>query len=110
MTLIFSPTQALIAAKVGATYVSPFIGRLDDIAIDGMELIRQLVTIYRNYSFKTEILVASVRHPVHVVEAAMIGAHIATLPFKVITQLAHHPLTDLGLKKFLEDAKKIPQG
>ena len=110
VTLCFSPTQALLAAKAGASIISPFIGRLDDIAIDGMELIRQLVTIYRNYSFKTEILVASVRHPVHVVEAAMIGAHIATLPFKVITQLAHHPLTDLGLKKFLEDAKKIPQG
>jgi transaldolase len=110
VTLCFSATQALLAAKAGASIISPFVGRIDDISGDGMELIGQLVTIYRNYSFKTEILVASVRHPVHVVDAAMFGAHIATLPFKVIAQLAQHPLTDAGLARFLADAKKIPQG
>jgi transaldolase len=110
VTLCFSPTQALLAAKAGATYISPFIGRLDDVSEEGMELIEQLVTIYGNYDFETEILVASVRHPVHVVQAALLGADVATIPFKVITQLVKHPLTDLGLAKFLEDAKKIPKG
>jgi transaldolase len=106
MTLVFSPNQALIVAKVGATYVSPFIGRLDDISQEGMELIRQIVTIYRNYGFKTEILTASIRNPVHVVDAALAGAHVATMPFSVILQLLKHPLTDIGLKKFLSDWEK----
>jgi transaldolase len=109
VTLCFSPTQALLAAKAGASYISPFIGRLDDLADEGMQLIEQIVGIYANYDFDTEVLVASVRHPVHVVQAALLGAHVATLPFKVITQLAQHPLTDIGLKKFLEDAKGIPR-
>jgi len=109
VTLCFSSSQAVLAAKAGATYVSPFVGRIDDLAEDGMKLIEQLVTIYGNYDFDTEILVASVRHPVHFVQAALLGADIATLPFKVITQLAQHPLTEAGLKKFLEDAKKIPK-
>jgi transaldolase len=109
VTLCFSATQALLAAKAGASYISPFIGRLDDLSEDGMELIQQLVTIYDNYDFDTEVLVASVRHPLHVVQAALIGAHVATIPFKVITQLVKHPMTDLGLAKFLEDAKKIPR-
>jgi len=109
VTLCFSATQALLAAKAGASFISPFIGRLDDVSEDGMKLIEQIVTIYRNYAFGTEVLVASVRHPIHVVQAAMLGAHVATLPFKVITQLAKHPLTDSGLKKFLEDAKSIPK-
>jgi transaldolase len=106
VTLCFSPNQALMAAKAGAYIISPFIGRLDDISIDGMDLIKQIVTIYRNYSFKTQVLVASVRHPVHVVEAAMIGAEICTMPFKVIDQLIRHPLTDIGLERFLADWKK----
>jgi len=109
VTLCFSPAQAVLAAKAGATYISPFVGRIDDLAEDGMKLIEQLVTIYGNYDFETEILVASVRHPVHFVQAALLGADVATLPFKVITQLAQHPLTDSGLKRFLEDAKKIPK-
>ncbi len=109
VTLCFSPTQALLAAKAGATYVSPFVGRFDDQSEPGMELIEKLVTIYGNYDFDTEILVASVRHPMHVVEAALLGADVCTIPFKVITQLAQHPLTDRGLEKFLEDAKKIPK-
>ncbi len=106
VTLCFSPNQALMAAKAGAYFISPFIGRLDDISTSGMELIRQVVTIYRNYNYQTEVLVASVRHPLHVVEAAMIGAHVCTIPFKVIDQLIKHPLTDLGLEKFLADWKK----
>lgn len=106
VTLCFSPNQALLAAKAGATFISPFIGRLDDISHNGMDLIRQIVTIYRNYAFETEVLVASVRHPLHVVEAAMIGAHICTMPFKVIDQLIKHPLTDIGLEKFLADWHK----
>ena len=110
VTLCFSPTQALLAAKAGATYISPFIGRLDDISDEGMSLIEQIVGIYKNYDFGTEVLVASVRHPMHVVEAALLGADICTIPFKVIGQLAKHPLTDIGLAKFLEDAKKIPKG
>lgn len=103
VTLCFSPTQALLAAKAGAWCVSPFIGRLDDISSNGMELIRQIVTIFRNYDFKTQVLVASVRHPQHVVEAALAGGHICTIPFAVFQQLIKHPLTDLGLKKFLAD-------
>ena len=107
VTLCFSPTQALMAAKAGAYFISPFIGRLDDISTSGMELIRQVVTIYKNYNYTTEVLVASVRHPLHVVEAAMIGAHVCTIPFKVIDQLIKHPLTDLGLERFLADWKKL---
>lgn len=103
VTLCFSPTQALLAAKAGAWCVSPFIGRLDDISSNGMELIRQIVTIYKNYDFKTYVLVASVRHPQHVVEAALAGGHICTMPFSIFQQLVKHPLTDLGLKKFLAD-------
>jgi len=106
VTLCFSPNQALMAAKAGAYFISPFIGRLDDISTSGMDLIRQVVTIYRNYNYTTEVLVASVRHPLHVVEAAMIGAHICTIPFKVIDQLIKHPLTDIGLERFLADWKK----
>jgi len=103
VTLCFSPTQALLAAKAGAWCVSPFIGRLDDVSSDGMELIRQIITIYKNYDFKTQVLVASVRHPQHVVEAALAGGHICTMPYTVFQQLVKHPLTDLGLKKFLAD-------
>jgi transaldolase len=109
VTLIFSPLQALMAAKAGAAYVSPFVGRLDDLAQDGMDLVQQIVTIYNNYGFETEIIVASVRNPVHVLNAALMGADIATIPYKVLLQLAAHPLTDTGLKKFLEDWAKIPQ-
>lgn len=109
VTLCFSATQALLAAKAGATYISPFVGRLDDQAEDGMDLIEKIVTIYGNYGFGTEVLVASVRHPVHIVQSAMMGAHVCTVPFKVIQQLAQHPLTDRGLAKFLEDAKAIPK-
>ena len=108
VTLCFSASQALLAAKAGATYISPFVGRIDDISGDGMELIGQIVQIYRNYGFSTEVLTASVRHPVHFVQAALLGAHVATLPLKVIKQLLKHPLTDLGLAQFLADAKKIP--
>ena len=103
VTLCFSPTQALLAAKAGAWCVSPFIGRLDDISTNGMELIRQILTIFRNYDFKTLVLVASVRHPLHVVEAALAGGHICTMPYAVFQQLVKHPLTDIGLKKFLAD-------
>lgn len=103
VTLCFSPTQALLAAKAGAWCVSPFIGRLDDISSNGMELIRQILTIYRNYDFKTQVLVASVRHPQHVVEAALAGGHICTMPFTIFQQMVKHPLTDSGLKKFLAD-------
>lgn len=108
VTLCFSATQGLLAAKAGATYISPFVGRIDDVAGEGMELIEQLVTIYANYDFETQVLVASIRHPVHVVQAALLGAHCATVPFGVIKQLLKHPLTDLGLEKFLADAKKSP--
>jgi len=110
VTLCFSPNQALMAAKAGAYIISPFIGRLDDISQNGMDLIRQVVTIYRNYGYTTQVLVASVRHPVHVVEAAMIGAEICTMPFKVIEQLIKHPLTDIGLERFLADWKKLQEG
>ncbi len=109
VTLCFSPTQALLAAKAGATYISPFVGRLDDISHSGMDLIRQIHTIYKNYDFATQILVASVRHPLHVVESALIGAHVCTAPFAVLKQLAQHTLTDVGLKKFLADWEKVPK-
>jgi transaldolase len=105
VTLCFSPTQALLAAKAGAWCVSPFIGRLDDISTSGMELIRQILTIYKNYDYKTLVLVASVRHPQHVVEAALAGGHICTMPYSVFQMLFKHPLTDAGLKKFLDDWK-----
>lgn len=110
VTLCFSPTQALLAAKAGASYISPFIGRLDDVSTEGMHLVDQIVRIYDNYAFETEVLVASVRHPLHVVEAALMGAGVCTMPFKVIQQLIQHPLTDIGLQKFLDDAKKTPRG
>ena len=108
-TLIFSPLQALLAAKAGAAYVSPFVGRLDDVSHDGMEIVNQIITIFDNYGFETEVIVASVRHPRHVLEAALMGADIATIPFKVIAQLAKHPLTDQGIDMFLSDWKKIPK-
>jgi transaldolase len=108
-TLIFSPIQALMAAKAGAAYVSPFVGRLDDVAQNGMELVEQILGIFDNYGFTTEVIVASVRHPMHVLEAAMLGADIATIPFGVIAQLAKHPLTDVGIEKFLADWKKVPK-
>jgi transaldolase len=107
MTLVFSPTQALLAAKVGAAYVSPFVGRLDDISHYGMDLVRQIMAIYNNYGFGTEVIVASVRNPLHVVDAALAGAHIATIPFNVIDQMVKHPLTDIGIEKFLADWKKL---
>ncbi len=107
LTLVFSPAQALLAAKVGAAYVSPFVGRLDDISAYGMDLVRQIVQIYDNYGYDTEVIVASVRNPLHVVDAALAGAHIATIPFGVIDQLVKHPLTDIGIEKFLADWKKL---
>ena len=109
VTLCFSPVQALLAAKAGATYVSPFVGRLDDVSEDGMAMVSQIVDIYRNYDFATKVLVASVRNPIHVLEAARLGADVATIPFAVIGQLANHPLTDIGLKKFLADWEKVPK-
>ncbi len=109
VTLCFSPTQALIAAKAGATYISPFIGRLDDVATDGMSLIHDIVQIYRNYEFATQVLVASVRHPIHVRDAALAGADCCTVPCKILEQLYHHPLTDKGLAQFLEDWEKVPK-
>jgi transaldolase len=109
VTLCFSAVQALLAAKAGATYVSPFVGRLDDISQDGMALIGDILQIFRNYRLATQVLVASVRHPVHVLEAAKLGAHVATIPFSVIDQLAKHPLTEAGLKKFLADWEKVPK-
>jgi transaldolase len=108
ITLVFQASQALLVGKIGATYVSPFVGRLDDISVNGMDLIKQIKTIYTNYGFKTQILVASVRHPVHLVDAALMGADVATIPFKVIQQLTQHPLTDIGLKNFLKDWEKVP--
>jgi len=107
VTLCFSPTQAVIAAKAGASYISPFVGRLDDISSDGMQLIQDIITIYDNYGFETEVLVASVRHPMHVVEAALMGADVITMPFNVIDKLLKHPLTDIGLEKFLADWEKV---
>jgi transaldolase len=106
VTLCFSATQALLAAKAGAAYISPFVGRLDDVAEEGMELIEQIVAIYSNYEFDTKVLVASVRHPVHIVQAGMLGADVATIPFKVLEQLYKHPLTDIGLDRFTSDWKK----
>jgi len=106
VTLIFSSMQALMAAKAGATYVSPFVGRLDDIAQTGMDLVSDIMAIYDNYGYETELIVASVRSPMHVVDAALIGADIATIPYKVIAQLAKHPLTDIGMEKFLADWEK----
>ncbi len=106
VTLCFSPIQALMAAKAGATYISPFVGRLDDIAQSGMELVEQIITIYDNYGFKTEVIVASIRNPIHVLEAGLMGADIATIPYKVIQQLIKHPLTNIGLDNFLADWKK----
>ena len=108
VTLCFSPTQGLLAAKAGATYISPFVGRVDDVAGNGMDLVEELVTIYRNYGLETQVLAASIRHPLHVVQASLIGADVATIPHKVIHQLLKHPLTDRGLAQFLADAKKIP--
>ena len=108
-TLIFSPLQALMAAKAGARYVSPFVGRLDDIAHDGMDLTSQILTIFDNYGYDTEVIVASIRHPRHVLDAALMGADIATIPFKVIAQLAQHPLTDKGIAMFMDDWKKVPK-
>ena len=108
VTLVFQPMQALMAAKAGAQFVSPFIGRLDDVSTDGMQLIADIVTIFENYHFDAEVLAASIRHPVHVTQAALAGAHVATIPFKVISQLAKHPLTDLGIAKFNADYEKIP--
>lgn len=108
VTLVFSANQALLAAIAGATYVSPFVGRLDDIGHDGMEVVRQTVEIYENYLFNTQIIAASIRHPRHVLEAALAGAHIATVPFAVLKQMFAHPLTDAGIKKFLEDWAKVP--
>jgi transaldolase len=109
VTLCFSSTQALLAAKAGASFISPFVGRLDDVSEQGMDVIKQIVTIYRNYGFSTQVLVASVRHPLHVIEGAMLGAHVATMPYAVLMQLAKHPLTDIGLKKFLADWEKLPK-
>ncbi|MCM8795949.1 MAG: fructose-6-phosphate aldolase [Candidatus Omnitrophica bacterium] len=109
VTLCFSPSQALLVAKAGADYVSPFVGRLDDISQPGMDLIRDIKTIYKNYGFRTKIIVASVRNPLHVVDAALLGADVATVPFSVIEQLIRHPLTDIGIQRFLDDYKKIPK-
>lgn len=109
VTLAFSANQALLAAKAGATYVSPFVGRLDDISEEGMQIIRQIRQIYVNYGFKTKIIVASVRNPMHVRDSALIGADVATIPYTVIKQLANHPLTDIGIRKFLEDWEKVPK-
>ncbi|MDA8169936.1 MAG: fructose-6-phosphate aldolase [Nitrospiraceae bacterium] len=108
VTLVFSPSQALLAAKAGASYVSPFAGRLDDISHAGMDLISDILAIYDNYMFDTELIVASIRNPMHVVDAAIAGAHVATIPYSVIKQLAKHPLTDIGLEKFLKDWEKVP--
>lgn len=107
VTLIFQPIQALLAAKAGATYVSPFIGRLDDVGENGLDLVRDIIQIFRQYSFKTKVLAASIRHPIHVLECAKMGTDVVTLPIKVVHQLTKHPLTDLGLKTFLDDWKKV---
>lgn len=109
VTLIFQPLQAMLAAKAGAAYVSPFIGRLDDISLTGMELVEQIMAIFNNYGFETEVIVASVRSPLHVLQAALAGADIATIPYKVMMQLINHPLTDIGLAKFLDDWNKVQQ-
>ncbi len=109
VTLVFQPLQGLLAAKCGASFVSPFIGRLDDVSAEGMPMVRDLLRMLQNYRYPTEVIVASVRHPIHVAQAALAGAHVVTIPFKVLKQLTQHPLTDIGLEKFLEDAKKIPR-
>jgi transaldolase len=109
VTLIFSANQALLAAKAGATFVSPFVGRIDDGGAEGMELVHEILEIFHNYDFETQVIVASIRNPIHVKDAALMGAHIATIPFKVIQQLAKHPLTDAGIKQFEDDYKKIPK-
>lgn len=109
VTLIFSSAQALMAAKAGATFVSPFVGRLDDAGMDGMNLVEEIVRIFDNYGIDTEIIAASIRHPIHVIQAALAGAHIATIPFKVLEQLTKHPQTDLGIEKFLKDWEKVPK-
>lgn len=109
VTLIFSASQALLAAKAGASYVSPFVGRLDDYSMEGINLIREIVTIFDNYGIDTEIISASIRNPIHAVNSAIAGAHIATIPYKVLLQMTKHPQTDLGIEKFLEDWKKVPQ-
>lgn len=109
MTLVFSPNQALLAAKAGATYISPFIGRLDDIGHEGMELVEQILTVLRNYDFSSQVIVASIRHPVHVVQAALLGADIATVPFEVLKKMTRHSLTDVGIERFLHDYEKIPK-
>lgn len=109
ITLVFNSNQALVAAKLGATYVSPFVGRFDDVSEVGMNLIGDLVQIFRHYDFPTQILVASCRHPLHIREAAMLGAHVATMPYKVLEQLLKHPLTDIGLERFLKDWEKVRQ-
>jgi transaldolase len=106
MTLCFSASQALLVAKAGATYVSPFVGRLDDISTNGMSLVREIIQIYRNYGFETQVLAASLRHPMHVVEAALAGAHVGTMPFKILEMMFHHPLTDVGMEKFAKDWEK----
>ena len=110
VTLCFSPMQALLAAKAGATFISPFVGRLDDVSEPGMELVEKIVAIYANFDYETEVLVASVRNPNHVVEAALMGADVCTIPHKVLMQLVHHPLTDVGLERFLADFEKVPGG
>ncbi len=107
ITLVFSPNQAILAGKIQASYVSPFVGRLDDIGETGMDLVEKILTIYRNYGYKTQVIVASIRHPEHVLKAALLGAHIATIPYSVIKKLASHPLTDIGLEKFLKDWEKV---
>jgi transaldolase len=109
VTLVFSSNQALLAAKAGATYVSPFVGRLDDMGQVGMDVVREIVTIYANYGYPTQVIVASIRHPIHVIEAALAGAHVATVPPSVIEQLVKHPLTDIGIQRFLADWEKVPQ-
>ena len=108
VTLCFTPVQALLAAKAGASYISPFVGRLDDISQSGMDVVEQIVKIYRQYGFTTEVLVASVRNPIHVLTAALMGAHVATIPFSVLKQLTQHPLTDIGIDRFLKDWEKVP--
>lgn len=109
MTLVFSANQALLAAKAGATYVSPFVGRLDDISADGMQIVGQIVQIYKNYGFETQVIVASIRHPMHVLEAALMGADIATVPFEVLKKMTQHSLTDIGIEKFKADYEKLPK-
>jgi len=109
VTLVFSPNQALLAAKAGASFVSPFIGRLDDRGQEGMQIIYEIMDMYRNYDFKTEVIVASIRHPVHVVQAAMAGAHICTIPFAVVKKMLNHPLTDMGIQAFLKDWESVPK-